>query len=92
MPTFEFKQHDVEIKDPTVVIDEDSIRLQISRNTISVEVTLETADAVVRHVLLEDIPVANFCYEGAVNLQSVVDTALLAFAKKTTMKTEAKTR
>lgn len=67
MATYKFEQFNVEIVDPTVWADEDTIQLQVSKNTISVNVVL-TTDTAKFGILLEDIPVQNLNYEGYVNL------------------------
>lgn len=67
MATYKFNQFNVEIVDPTVWADEDTIKLQVSKNTISVDVTLTTDNAKFG-VHLTDIVVENLNYEGYVNL------------------------
>ena len=67
MATYKFEQFNVEIVDPTVWADEDTIQLQVSKNTISVNIVLTTDNAKFG-VLLEDISVQNLNYEGYVNL------------------------
>jgi len=67
MATYKFNQFNVEIIDPAVWADEDTIQLQVSKNTISVDVTL-TTDTAKFGVHLTDIPVENLNYEGYVNL------------------------
>ena len=67
MATYKFEQFNVEIVDPTVWANEDTIQLQVSKNTISVDVTLST-DSTKFGVHLTDIVVENLNYEGYVNL------------------------
>jgi hypothetical protein len=67
MATYKFEQFNIEIVDPTVWADEDTIQLQVSKNTISVNIVLTTDNAKFG-VLLEDISVQNLNYEGYVNL------------------------
>lgn len=67
MATYKFEQFNVEIVDPTVWADEDTIQLHVSKNTISVDVTF-TTDSAKFGVNLTDIPVENLNYEGYVNL------------------------
>jgi hypothetical protein len=70
---YKFNQFNVEITNPKVSANEDTIQLQVSRNTISVMVLLET-DTAKFVVLLEDIQVVNFNYENYDNLMlRVVD-------------------
>ena len=45
MATYKFEQFNVEIVDPTVWADEDTIQLQVSKNTISVNIVLTTDNA-----------------------------------------------
>jgi len=67
MATYKFEQFNVEIIDPAVWADEDTIQLQVSKNTISVDVTF-TTDTAKFGVYLTDVPVENLNYEGYVNL------------------------
>ena len=70
---YKFNQFNVEIDNPKVSANEDTIQLQVSKNTISVMVLLET-DTAKFGVLLEDIQVVNFNYENYDNLMlRVVD-------------------
>jgi hypothetical protein len=64
---YKFNQFNVEIDNPKVSANEDTIQLQVSKNTISVDVLLET-DTAKFGVLLEDIQVVNFNYENYDNL------------------------
>ena len=67
MATYKFEQFNVEIIDPKVWADEDTIQLQVSKNTISVDVTF-TTDTAKFGVHLTDVSVENLNYEGYVNL------------------------
>ena len=67
MATYKFEQFKVEITNPIVSANEDTIQMQVSKNTIAVHVLLETNDAKFG-VLLEDIQVGNLSYEGYDNL------------------------
>ena len=67
MAKYKFEQFKVEITNPAVSANEDTIQLQVSKSTISVDVLLETNDAKFC-VLLEDIQVGNLSYEGYDNL------------------------
>ena len=70
---YKFNQFNLEIDNPKVSANEDTIKLQVSKNTISVDVLLET-DTAKFGVLLEDIQVVNFNYENYDNLMlRVVD-------------------
>jgi hypothetical protein len=70
---YKFNQFNLEIDNPKVSANEDTIQLQVSKNTISVMVLLET-DTAKFGVLLEDIQVVNFNYENYDNLMlRVVD-------------------
>jgi hypothetical protein len=70
---YKFNQFNLEIDNPKVSANEDTIQLQVSRNTISVDVLLET-DTAKFGLLLEDIQVVNFNYENYDNLMlRVVD-------------------
>ena len=64
---YKFNQFNVEIDNPIVSANEDTIQLQVSKNTISVDVLLET-DTAKFGLLLEDIQVVNFNYENYDNL------------------------
>lgn len=67
MATYKFEQFKVEIINPTISADEDTIQMQVSKNTISVDVLLETSSSKFG-ILLEDIQVGNLSYEGYDNL------------------------
>ena len=67
MATYKFNQFNVEIVDPMIWANEDTIQLQVSKNTISVDVTL-TTDTAKFGVNLTDIAVENLNYEGYTNL------------------------
>jgi hypothetical protein len=70
---YKFNQFNVEIDNPIVSANEDTIQLQVSKNTIAVDVLLET-DTAKFGLLLEDIQVVNFNYENYDNLMlRVVD-------------------
>ena len=78
MATYKFEQFDIEIINPIVSANEDTIQLQISKNTISIDVRLET-DTVKFGILLEDIQVVNFNYENYENLMVRVNERLEDF-------------
>ena len=67
MATYKFNQFNVEIVDPMIWANEDTIQLQVSKNTISVDVTL-TTDTAKFGVNLTDIAVENLNYERYTNL------------------------
>jgi len=70
---YKFNQFNVEVDNPIVSANEDTIQLQVSKNTIAVDVLLET-DTAKFGLLLEDIQVVNFNYENYDNLMlRVVD-------------------
>ena len=78
MATYKFEQFDVEIINPIVSANEDTIQLQISKNTISVDVRLET-DTAKFGLLLDEIQVVNFNYESYENLMVRVNERLEDF-------------
>ncbi len=78
MATYKFEQFDIEIIDPIVTANEDTIHLQISTNTISVDIRLETTTAKFG-VLLDQIQVENMTYEGYDNLMVRVNERLEDF-------------
>ena len=45
MATYKFEQFKLEIDNPTISANKDSIHLQVNKNTISVDVTLQTDGA-----------------------------------------------
>jgi hypothetical protein len=67
MATYRFEQFNIDIVNPTVDANEDSIALQPTLNTISVDVIL-TTDSATFGVRLEEIQVQNLNYEGKENL------------------------
>jgi hypothetical protein len=68
MATYKFPQFKAEIVDPTVTVDANSISVHALRNEISLNVTLETTNAKLYGVLLENIQADNLNYEGEANL------------------------
>jgi hypothetical protein len=68
MATYKFPQFNAEIVDPTVTVDANSISVHALRNEISLNVTLETTNAKLYGVLLENIQADNLNYEGEANL------------------------
>jgi hypothetical protein len=65
---YKFEQFNVEIVDPTITIDPTQIKVDAVNNTISLSLTLETANAKLYGVEVEGIPVSNLNYEGEENL------------------------
>jgi hypothetical protein len=68
MMKYKFPQFNTEIIDPTVTIDPTRIQVDVANSTITLSVTLETANAKLYGVELTDIPVTNLNYEGHENL------------------------
>jgi len=65
---YKFPQFNTEIENPTVTINPTRIQVDAVNCTITLSVTLETANAKVYGVELADIPVENLNYEGHENL------------------------
>ena len=65
---YKFEQFNTEIIDPTVTIDPTRIQVDAANSTITLSVTLETANAKIYGVVLTGIPVENLNYEGEANL------------------------
>lgn len=78
MATYKFEQFKVEITNPSVSANEDTIQIQVSKSTIAVDILLETKDAKFG-LLLEDIQVENLNYEGYENLMVRVNERLKDF-------------
>ncbi len=78
MTTYRFEQFNLDIVNPSISADEDTIQLQVSQNTISVNVILET-DSTRFGVLLDEIAVQNLNYEGYENLMVRVNERLRDF-------------
>lgn len=78
MATYRFEQFNLDIVNPSISADEDTIQLQVSQNTISVNVILET-DSTRFGVLLDEIAVQNLNYEGYENLMVRVNERLSDF-------------
>jgi len=76
--TYRFEQFNIDIVNPTVDANEDTIALQPTLNTISVDVTL-TTDSATFGVRLEEIQVINLNYEGKENLLVRVNERLQDF-------------
>ena len=68
MATYKFEQFNVEIENPTITIDPTKIKVDAVNNTISLSLTLETADAKLYGVEISEILVENLNYEGESNL------------------------
>tara|TARA_R110000751_G_scaffold232651_1_gene333683 strand:+ start:520 stop:762 length:243 start_codon:yes stop_codon:yes gene_type:complete len=66
--TYKFPQFNTEIANPTITVDANSIIVHALRTEISLNVTLETVNAKLYGVELENIPVDNLNYEGEENL------------------------
>jgi hypothetical protein len=78
MATYRFEQFNIDIVNPIVDANEDSIAIQPTLNTISVDVTL-TTDSTTFGVRLEEIQVTNLNYEGKENLLLRVNERLQDF-------------
>lgn len=78
MATYRFEQFNLDIVNPTVTANEDTIQLQVSKNTISVNIVLQT-DTAKFGVLLDNIVVQNMSYEGYENLMLRVNERLQDF-------------
>jgi hypothetical protein len=78
MATYRFDQFNIDIVNPTVDANEDTIALLPTLNTISVDVTL-TTDSATFGVRLEEIQVINLNYEGKENLLVRVNERLQDF-------------
>jgi hypothetical protein len=78
MAKYKFEQFKIEIDNPTISANKDSIHLQVNKNTISVDVTMEVNGAKFG-VHLTDIKVTNLNYEGYDNLMDKVLTRLKDF-------------
>ena len=78
MATYRFEQFNLDIVNPTVTANEDTIQLQVSQNTISVNIVLETPTTKFG-VLLDEIAVQNLNYEGYENLMVRVNERLVDF-------------
>ena len=78
MATYRFQQFNLDIVNPTVTANEDTIQLKVSQNTISVDVILQT-DTAKFGVLLDNIVVQNMNYEGYENLMVRVNERLRDF-------------
>lgn len=75
---YKFPQFNTEIENPTVTINPTRIQVDAVNSTITLSVTLETANAKVYGVELAYIPVTNLNYEGHENL---MDRALQGLSK-----------
>jgi hypothetical protein len=78
MTTYRFEQFNIDIVNPTVDANEDTISLQPTLNTISVGVTL-TTDSATFGVRLDAIQCQNMSYEGQENLLLRVNERLQDF-------------
>ena len=78
MATYKFPQFNIEIVNPIVTANADSISIQPSTNTIAVDVTL-TTDSATFGVRLDAIQCQNMNYEGEENLLLRVNELLQDF-------------
>ena len=78
MAKYKFEQFNVEIENPTISANEDTIQLQVSKNTISVNIILETPTTRFG-ILLDNIIVQNLNYDGYENLMIRVNEKLKDF-------------
>jgi hypothetical protein len=78
MATYRFEQFNIDIVNPTVTANEDSIGIQPSTNTIAVDVTL-TTDSATFGLRLDTIQCQNMSYEGQENLLLRVNERLQDF-------------
>ena len=79
MATYRFEQFNLDIVNPVVDANEDSISIQPTSNTIAVDITL-TTDSATFGIRLEQIQVTNLNYEGKENLLLRVNERLSDFA------------
>jgi len=77
--TYKFPQFQVEITDPVVTADINTIRVQPDAMQISVSIKLETANASLYGVLLDQINVVDLTYESYENLMLRVMSRLNDF-------------
>ena len=79
MAKYKFPQFQVEITDPVVTADVNTIGVQPDAMQISVSIQLATANALLYGVLLDEINVVNLSYESYENLMLRVMTRLEDF-------------
>ena len=79
MATYKFPQFNIEITDPVVTADINTIGVQPDAMQISVSIQLATANALLYGVLLDKINVVNLSYESYENLMLRVMTRLEDF-------------
>tara|TARA_R110001592_G_scaffold243219_1_gene504151 strand:+ start:2065 stop:2307 length:243 start_codon:yes stop_codon:yes gene_type:complete len=77
--TYKFEQFQVEITDPVVTADINTVGIQPDAMQISVSIKLETPNALLYGVLLDEINVDNLSYESYENLMLRVITRLEDF-------------
>jgi len=78
MATYRFEQFNIDIVNPTVTANADSIGIQPSATTIAVDVTL-TTDSATFGLRLDTIQCQNMNYEGQENLLLRVNERLQDF-------------
>ena len=79
MATYKFPEFQVEITDPVVTADINTIGVQPDAMQISVSIKLETTNTLLYGVLLEQINVVNLTYEDYANLMVRVMSRLEDF-------------
>tara|TARA_R110000868_G_C10441547_1_gene725378 strand:+ start:273 stop:521 length:249 start_codon:yes stop_codon:yes gene_type:complete len=79
MATYKFPEFQVEITDPVVTADINTIGVQPDAMQISVSIKLETTNTLLYGVLLDEINVVNLTYEDYANLMVRVMSRLEDF-------------
>ncbi len=79
MATYKFPEFQVEITDPVVTADVNTIGIQPDAMQISVSIKLETTNTLLYGVLLDEINVVNLTYEDYANLMVRVMSRLEDF-------------
>ena len=79
MATYKFPEFQVEITDPVVTADVNTIGIQPDAMQISVSIKLETTNTLLYGVLLDEINVVNLNYESYDNLMIRVMSRLEDF-------------
>jgi hypothetical protein len=78
MTKYKFPEFDLEFTDPLISVNEDSIRLKVSKMTIDVMIVIEVNGARFSPTI-EDVSVTNLSYEGSENLLEKVMIKLQDF-------------
>jgi hypothetical protein len=78
MKNYSFPQFNSAITDPEILIDTDTVEINVTNLTLNVSVTLKTANSKLYGIKLHDLPRLSATWDD-VNLQTIVGIKLTEF-------------